>query len=254
MLDGYGTRIRTARNAAGFSQDKLSKLAQVSKKTISRWETEENSPPPSAWSHIGIILGVRTEWLSTGQGQMVGTPIRQLLMYREMAQVDLVQAQYGLANAERSGNMDQIIFSKALIAKNHVELASFKEVQDVFDWIKTQPDSLDLMKIGMEDLKKIQAERKTSGQCKNDVTQVSPQVIDQTQNSELIKKLDDIRTKTNNMVGRIQVKFIIDSLQRLANTVPDITFDEINQISNAFNQFLDTVKAIKSESQIDRNE
>ncbi len=74
-----GERLRTAREAAGFSQEALHEEAGVTQATISAFELGKRKPRPSTLRKLGSALGVAPEWLA-GEGADEGPDTAAVLL------------------------------------------------------------------------------------------------------------------------------------------------------------------------------
>lgn len=70
MTNTVGSRIKHARERAGLTQAELGERLGVDQTYVSRWERDEITPRGSTRLKIANALGVRTEWLRTGEGAM----------------------------------------------------------------------------------------------------------------------------------------------------------------------------------------
>lgn len=57
-----GERIKRAREAAGFNQRELAKMAGITAMAISKYEREESTPSSGVLLALSKALGVRTEY------------------------------------------------------------------------------------------------------------------------------------------------------------------------------------------------
>jgi transcriptional regulator with XRE-family HTH domain len=62
-----GKRIATAREKAGFSQDRLASMIGVSRSACSQWERGHATPSVDNIAKLAQIFGVGFEWLATGR-------------------------------------------------------------------------------------------------------------------------------------------------------------------------------------------
>jgi SOS-response transcriptional repressor LexA len=68
-----GDRIKEAREAAGYEQDELAVLLNISQQSISQWETGETKRPKKL-NELAGILGVSVEYLLNGQEDIIDIP------------------------------------------------------------------------------------------------------------------------------------------------------------------------------------
>ena len=62
----FGQLLRKARQEAGLTQPELADALEVSEKTVSRWETDRVSPPPTRVPHIAEAVRVSADALRAG--------------------------------------------------------------------------------------------------------------------------------------------------------------------------------------------
>jgi transcriptional regulator with XRE-family HTH domain len=65
-----GNRVAHARDIKKISQADLGELVGKTKLTIGRWERGESPIPSLAWDALSRALGVREEWLRSGEQPM----------------------------------------------------------------------------------------------------------------------------------------------------------------------------------------
>ena len=70
----FADRAKTARFLRGLSQDNLSRKAQCTPETVSRWEKGTSFPRPSKLLRLAASLKVNVLWLAMGEGPMDLTP------------------------------------------------------------------------------------------------------------------------------------------------------------------------------------
>ena len=68
--EGFATRLKQAREAAGLSQEALGKLVGRTGAAVSQWERMETSPDPTLWVLLADSLRVNIFWLIYGRGDM----------------------------------------------------------------------------------------------------------------------------------------------------------------------------------------
>jgi transcriptional regulator with XRE-family HTH domain len=73
-MAGAGARIRTARVAAGLTQDALAREVGVSRSAVAQWETDRSGQVGGNLARIAQVLGVPVEYLLTGQQPDGGGP------------------------------------------------------------------------------------------------------------------------------------------------------------------------------------
>lgn len=62
----FGHRIREARKAAGLSQDAVAAAAEITRNSISQWESDSTEPDLARIATIASYLGVDRGWLAFG--------------------------------------------------------------------------------------------------------------------------------------------------------------------------------------------
>ncbi|WP_306600717.1 helix-turn-helix transcriptional regulator [Geothrix sp. 21YS21S-2] len=68
-MDSVGSRIKSAREAKGWTQaDLAASLGMGDRSMVSRWETDEAIPRGSTRLKIANALDVENEWIRTGTG------------------------------------------------------------------------------------------------------------------------------------------------------------------------------------------
>jgi transcriptional regulator with XRE-family HTH domain len=70
----FGDRITAAREAAGLSQDELSRRLGVRPRTIRAWEDDLAEPRANKLQMLAGMLNVSIRWLLTGEGEGVPEP------------------------------------------------------------------------------------------------------------------------------------------------------------------------------------
>lgn len=74
MSQGLGDRLRLARKRALLSQEGLSERAEVSRKSIGRYENGAYEPDLPTLKRLASALGVGTAWLTDGTGEPDAPP------------------------------------------------------------------------------------------------------------------------------------------------------------------------------------
>lgn len=65
-LAAFGSRLRSARLAAGFTQVQVGEKLGVSHAAVNRWETGKDEPPPGGIVALAVLYGKSTDWLLLG--------------------------------------------------------------------------------------------------------------------------------------------------------------------------------------------
>lgn len=96
MSLSIGDRIRQAREHKELEQARLSALVNVATRTLQRWEKNEQVPDSNYLMKLAKCIGIRPEWLLTGQGDMYPTLPKKskiIPLYKEHAlhKVNLVE-------------------------------------------------------------------------------------------------------------------------------------------------------------------
>ncbi len=69
MQKNIALRIRSARQAARLTQEKLATMLNLSRSAVAQWESASGSmPSTSSFSGLAAALGCSFEWLATGKG------------------------------------------------------------------------------------------------------------------------------------------------------------------------------------------
>jgi len=69
-----GDRLRTARENKDLDQSTLSSRVGVAVRTLQRWEKGQQVPDSNYLLRVARSIGVRPEWLLTGEGEMYPSP------------------------------------------------------------------------------------------------------------------------------------------------------------------------------------
>ncbi|UZW62200.1 helix-turn-helix domain-containing protein [Lysobacter enzymogenes] len=69
----FAERVCAARKRAGLSQEQLAKMLGVSRRSVSNWEKDGETRPPSTGHLIELAVktGVSMDWLVTGHERAV---------------------------------------------------------------------------------------------------------------------------------------------------------------------------------------
>lgn len=70
----FGDRLAAAREAAGLSQEELSRRLGVKLKSIKGWEDDVADPRANRLQMLSGLLNVSIRWLLTGEGEGVSAP------------------------------------------------------------------------------------------------------------------------------------------------------------------------------------
>lgn len=91
-----GERIMELRKAAGISQLELSKILEVSRQAVSKWETDQGSPDVMHLIHLAEVLDTDVEYLATGRRSLGRRPpvvIRTTETIERIVEKPVVQVQ-----------------------------------------------------------------------------------------------------------------------------------------------------------------
>jgi len=69
-LTSFGARLRWARERADLSLEGLARIASISKTNLHRWEKDSVTPRHVNVVAVSQLLGVRSDWLLTGEGSI----------------------------------------------------------------------------------------------------------------------------------------------------------------------------------------
>ena len=75
----FGDRLTAAREAAGMTQEALSKRLGVKKSTMRNWENDISEPRANRLSMLAGLLNVSMMWLINGEGEGVDSPEAETL-------------------------------------------------------------------------------------------------------------------------------------------------------------------------------
>ncbi|WP_292293610.1 helix-turn-helix domain-containing protein [Marivita sp.] len=70
----FGDRLTAAREAAGMTQESLSKRLGVKKSTLRSWEEDLSEPRANRLSMLAGLLNVSMMWLINGEGEGIENP------------------------------------------------------------------------------------------------------------------------------------------------------------------------------------
>ncbi|MDP9469236.1 MAG: helix-turn-helix domain-containing protein [Chloroflexota bacterium] len=70
-MDGFGERLRRARERIGLGQRDLAAGAGVGVATVARLELGQHRPRPGTVRRLAGVLGVRVPWLAVGEEPML---------------------------------------------------------------------------------------------------------------------------------------------------------------------------------------
>ncbi|MDP9356796.1 MAG: helix-turn-helix domain-containing protein [Chloroflexota bacterium] len=70
-MDGFGERLRWARERAGLGQRDLAVAASVGVATVTRLERGQTQARPVTVRRLAAALGVRVPWLAVGEEPML---------------------------------------------------------------------------------------------------------------------------------------------------------------------------------------
>ncbi|MDP9366883.1 MAG: helix-turn-helix domain-containing protein [Chloroflexota bacterium] len=70
-MDGFGERLRRARERVGLGQRDLAAAAGIGVATVARLEVGQTHPRPVTVRRLAAALGVRVPWLAVGEEPML---------------------------------------------------------------------------------------------------------------------------------------------------------------------------------------
>ncbi|MDP9368858.1 MAG: helix-turn-helix domain-containing protein [Chloroflexota bacterium] len=70
-MNGFGERLRRARERIGLGQRDLAAAAGVGVATVARLELDQTHPRPVTVRRLAVALGVRVPWLVIGEEPML---------------------------------------------------------------------------------------------------------------------------------------------------------------------------------------
>jgi transcriptional regulator with XRE-family HTH domain len=89
-----GTRIRTAREEQGWTQDQLAEAVGVARSAVAQWETGRAGQVTTNLTRVASALGVGVEYLMNGRAKFAsaqvgsGDELAMLRLYRECVPED----------------------------------------------------------------------------------------------------------------------------------------------------------------------
>ena len=93
-------RLKEARKKAGLTQRKLAKLCDIDQSTIASLETANRKASPRTIRDLAQALGVRREWLESGDGPMY--PGEDLPKTPEQEVLAILEESYKMTPEERA--------------------------------------------------------------------------------------------------------------------------------------------------------
>lgn len=70
----FGDRVAAAREAAGLSQEQLSRRIGIRTPTLRKWENDTSEPRANRLSMLAGVLNVSMMWLINGEGEGLDAP------------------------------------------------------------------------------------------------------------------------------------------------------------------------------------
>ena len=123
-LQKIGTFMKELRKEKGFTQEQLAESLNVSRRTVSRWETGSNMPDLDLLMEISDLYEVDLREMLNGERKS------EVIMNREMEDTVLQVAEYSNAGKERVTKTVRIFFIigiLALIANIWMEVTELPE-------------------------------------------------------------------------------------------------------------------------------
>jgi len=111
-LNTLGKRARYRREDLGIAMDKMAEEVGISQAQISKIETDKSKPGGAVFKRLAEILGVREEWLETGNGEMFEDVLTELT-HRERRHVETLRklpAQIQQVLEECTDNMAKTLY------------------------------------------------------------------------------------------------------------------------------------------------
>ena len=109
-LQKIGTFLKELRKEKGFTQEQLAESLNVSRRTVSRWETGSNMPDLDLLMEISDLYEVDLREMLNGERKS------EEKMDKEMEQAVLQAAEYSNAGKERAAKVIRIYFIIGILA------------------------------------------------------------------------------------------------------------------------------------------
>ena len=123
-LQKIGTFLKELRKEKGFTQEQLAESLNVSRRTVSRWETGSNMPDLDLLMEISDLYQVDLREMLNGERKS------EVIMNKEMEETVLQVAEYSNAGKERVTKVVRIYFIigiLALVANMWMEVTELPE-------------------------------------------------------------------------------------------------------------------------------
>ena len=125
-LQKIGTFLKELRKEKGFTQEQLAESLNVSRRTVSRWETGSNMPDLDLLMEISDLYGVELREMLNGERKS------EKAMNKEMEETVLQVAEYSNAEKQRSTKVVRILFLLGILALIVNVSMEFMELPDTF--------------------------------------------------------------------------------------------------------------------------
>ena len=125
-LQKIGTFLKELRKEKGFTQEQLAESLNVSRRTVSRWETGSNMPDLDLLMEISDLYAVDLREMLNGERKS------EEKMNREMEETVLQVAEYSNAEKKRDAKVVCVYFVLGIIALIINTAMEFMELKDGF--------------------------------------------------------------------------------------------------------------------------
>ena len=126
-LQKIGTFLKELRNGEGLTQEQLAEKLNVSRRTVSRWETGSNMPDLDLLMEMADLYQVDLRELLDGER-------KKEQMNEEMKETVLQVAEYSNAEKQRSTKIVRVYFVLGILALIANAIINMTELGDTF-WI-----------------------------------------------------------------------------------------------------------------------
>ena len=126
-LQKIGTFLKTLRNEQGFTQEQLAEKLNVSRRTVSRWETGSNMPDLDLLIEMADLYQVDLREMLNGERKSEE-------MNKELEETVLQVAEYSNAEKQRSTRTVRIYFILGIISLIANAVMNMAEMPDTY-WI-----------------------------------------------------------------------------------------------------------------------
>ena len=102
-----GERIKTCRQSAGLSQEKVAELVGVSRQAVTKWETGQSAPSTENLFRLAEILGTTVDFLLADEEKSSPTPAEQIYYLYKLEQ----EQKAALRAVQRKARLREALFA-----------------------------------------------------------------------------------------------------------------------------------------------